>query len=318
MGLLVWLGGQQKLWANYLRGLGDVRLASLMEGLLGGTLVMCSQGVLMAALVLAAPEGGLGAALVAMAAAYAVPVLLASRRVTRVWELVDAPLVTWFAVKAVVVRHWRFASNQLSGYLNGVVEIWIAVLVLSSLDASLFGASQRLSAVLAVPLSGLAVVLSPVIARLAGRDDRQLEKLLRTGATLGSLVTAVGWIPMLLIPGTLMAAIFGPAYGDAAPILVVLTLGYVSSVVAGVCGVALTMSRHEGVVGHVMWVALAVRAPLGLVAAAAFGAVGLAWTAAAVTALMYAVLWWLARQRMGVSTQPTLKPDWRLMASTAG
>jgi O-antigen/teichoic acid export membrane protein len=318
MGLLVWLGGQQKLWASYLRGFGDVRLASLMEGLLGGTLVTCSQGVVMGVLVLAAPHWGLGAALIAMAAAYAVPVLLASRRVTRVWQLVDVPMVTLSSVKAVVARHWRFASNLLSGYLNGVTEIWIAALVLSSVDTSMFAAAQRLSAVLAVPLGGLAVVLSPVIARLAGQDDGRLEKLLRTGATLGGLVTAAGWIPMLLMPGTLLVAIYGPGFRDASPILVALTLGSVSSVVAGLCGIALTMSRHEGVVARVMWAALAVRVPLGLGAAAAFGAVGLAVTASAVTAFMYAALWRLARHRMGVSTQPTLKPDWGLLARTEG
>lgn len=36
MAVLVYLGGQQKLWANYLRGFGQVRFASLLEGRSGG------------------------------------------------------------------------------------------------------------------------------------------------------------------------------------------------------------------------------------------------------------------------------------------
>jgi hypothetical protein len=32
----------------------------------------------------------------------------------------------------------------------------------------------------------------------------------------------------------------------------------------------------------------------------------------------YVVLWQVTRRRMGLRTEPTLQPDWRLMQQTAG
>jgi O-antigen/teichoic acid export membrane protein len=318
MGLLVWLGGHQKLWASYLRGFGHVRLASLMEGMLGGALVGSCQAVLLAALLVSSPDAGLSAALAALAAGFVIPVALARGWVTGVWRGVAAPPVTPTAVRAVVTRHWRFASNLLSGYLNGVAEVWIAALVLSRADASMFGAAQRLASLLIVPLGAITLVLSPVISRLAEQDDVVLERLLRTAATLGFVFTAIGWIPMLVVPAPLLDQIYGPGFADGWPVLMLLTLGSLGAVVAGLSGVALTMSRHEGVVATVTWSALVLRVTAGLVLAATVGAVGLGASAAVVTVATYVVLWQVTRQRMGLRTEPTLHPAWRLLQRTAG
>ena len=318
MGLLVWLGGHQKLWASYLRGFGHVRLASMMEGMLGGALVGSCQAVLLAGLLLASPDAGLSAAVAALALGFGLPVALARGWVTGVWRGVAAPRVTVAAVRTVVARHWRFASNLLSGYLNGVAEVWLAALLLSRADASMFGAAQRLASLLVVPLGAITLVLSPVISRLAERDDAVLERLLRTAATLGTVFTAIGWIPMLLVPAPLLDRVYGPGFADGWPVLVLLTLGSLGAVVAGLSGVALTMSRHEGVVASVTWSALAVRVVAGALLAVTVGAVGLGASAAVVTVATYVVLWQVTRRRMGLRTEPTLQPDWRLMQQTSG
>ena len=57
MGVLVWLSGQQKLWANYLRGFGQVRFASLLEGRSGGALTSGFQGLFVGAVLLFFPRG---------------------------------------------------------------------------------------------------------------------------------------------------------------------------------------------------------------------------------------------------------------------
>ena len=299
MGLLVWFGGHQKLWASYLRGFGHVRLASLMEGMLGGALVGSCQAVLLAGLLLTSPDAGLSAAVAALALGFGLPVALARGWVTGVWRDVAAPRVTAAAVRTVVARHWRFASNLLSGYLNGVAEVWLAALLLSRADASMFGAAQRLASLLIVPLGAITLVLSPVISRLAERDDAVLERLLRTAATLGTVFTAIGWIPMLLVPAPLLDRVYGPGFADGWPVLVLLTLGSLGAVVAGLSGVALTMSRHEGVVASVTWSALAVRVVAGALLAVTVGAVGLGASAAVVTVATYVVLWQVTRRPDG-------------------
>lgn len=319
MGFLVWLGGQQKLWANYLRGFGDIRFASLLEGRSGGALTSLAQGALMGAVLVFFSSWGLAGALGALAMGYAVPIMLAWLRVWRRWRHVEVARRPFADLRMAVSRHWRFASNLLGGYLNGTVEVWIAALILAAADLSLFAAAQRLSVLLVVPLTSLGVVFSPVVARLFDNDDRLLERLLRTGATLAAAATMVVWLPLLLVPGPVLTVALGDdVFAAAAPILLILTIGSMSNVLSGMCGTALTMSRHEGVATTVQWVAVIVRIGSGVIAAHLFGGVGLAASAAAVTAVMYATLWLLTRRRMGMWTHLTLRPNLRLMRQTSG
>jgi len=318
MAVLVYLGGQQKLWANYLRGFGHVRFASLLEGRSGGALASAGQGVLIGLVLLFQPGWGLPGALGALAVGLAIPVVFAWLTVHRVWRKASGRGPLLRDMVAVVRRYWRFASNLLGGYLNSTVELWIAGLLLTGTTLSHFSAAQRLSVLLAVPLTSLGVVFSPVVSRLIGHDDRRLERLLRTGATLAVGTTAIVWIPMLVAPGWLLGTVFGSGFAAAAPILVLLTLGSFANVLSGMCGTALTMSRHESVVAIVQWVAVALRVGLGVVAMLAFGAVGLGASAALVTAGLYAALWIATRRRMGLWTHPTLRPSLRLLRSTKG
>ncbi len=319
LGLLVVLGGQQKLWANYLRGFGHVRFASLLEGRSGGALVGVGQGLLVAAVLIVRPGWGLPGALGAAALGYAIPVALARHRVRRLWGHLDIRSSVIADLRLVLARDWRFASNQLASYLNSNAELWMAGLILSRVDTSLFGAAQRLSMLLVLPLTSLQVVFAPVVARLIVRDEeRVLEPILRTGASMAALITAVAWVPMLVIPGTLLTWVFPDEFRSAAPVLTLLTVGYIASVAAGLCSTALTMSHHEGVVATVQWVAVAMRIALGVLAASMFGLVGLGASAAAVTAALWITLWAVTRRRTGLRTHLTLRPNLRVIKQTAG
>jgi len=318
MAVLVYLGGQQKLWANYLRGFGQVRFASLLEGRSGGAIASACQGLLIGLVMLLRPGWGMPGVLGALALGYVPPVLLAWIRVHRVWRHVDARGSIGRDLVVAVRRYWRFANNLLGGYLNMTVELWLAAIVLTASEASLFSAAQRLAVLLSVPLVSLGVVFSPVVSRLVGHDDRRLERLLRTGATLAVAITAVVWIPMLVAPGWLLDTVYGSDFASAAPILVLLTVGSSANVLSGMCGTALAMSRHEKVVGTVQWVAVALRVALGTVAAFTLGAEGLGASAALVTVGLYVTLWLVAKRRMGLWTHPTSHPSFRLMRQTSG
>lgn len=318
MGALVFLGGQQKLWANYLRGFGQVRFASLLEGRSGGALASALQGLLIGGVLLLRPQWGLPGALAALAAGLAIPVLVAWRRVHRVWRHVSGRGPVLRDLIGVIRRYWHFASNLLGGFLNNTVEIWLAAILLTAADVSLFSGAQRLSVLLAVPLISLGVVFSPVVARLVDHDHERLERLLRTGATLAAAVTAVIWIPMLFAPGWLLGVVFGAEFSAAAPILLLLTIGSFANIVSGLCGTALSMSRHESVVATAHWVGVGLRVVAGSGAALTFGAVGLGASSAVVTTVVFFTLWLQARRRMGLWTHPTVRPSLRLMRMTAG
>ncbi len=319
MALMVMLGGQQKLWANYLRGFGDIRFASLLEGRSGGALVAALQAIGLLALLQWRPEAGLGGALIVVAVGFALPVLGAARRVTRRWRHVRPRGHVFTDFSLVLRRDWRFATIHVAAYLNATVEIWIAGLILTSLDTSLYSAAQRLALLLAVPLTSIQVVFAPVTARmLASGDLRKLERLLRTGATIAALVTAVAWVPMLLAPATLLDVVYGSGFDGASTVLFLLTVGSIANVLSGLCGTALTMSHHEGSVAAVQVVACVTRIVVGVVAAVIWGLDGLGVAAAVVTVSMYFAMWRLARARLGLRTELTLRPRLGLVRRTLG
>jgi O-antigen/teichoic acid export membrane protein len=320
IGLLVLLGGQQKIWANYLRGFGEVRFASLLEGRSGGALVSLLQAAFLGLAWWLAPDSGLPGAIGAVALGFAVPVWIARSRVVRLWHhTAIEPRRLLADVRVVLRRDWRFTSNQTATYLNSTIELWLCGLVLSSVDTSNFGAAQRLAMMLVIPLTSLQVVFAPVISRLLVRDDdKRLEDLLRGGASLATAGTAVLWIPMLLFPALTLTLIFGSGFGEAAPILVLLTLGNVANVVVGLCGTVLIMSHHEGSVATVQWCAVVARVLIGTAAALAFGAIGLGVSAAVCTVALYAAMWFVTKRETGLQTQVTLHPKLRLLKSTTG
>lgn len=316
--LLVVLSGQQKLWANYLRGLGHVRQASLLEGRSGGALVSFTQAVLLFSAWQLAPQLGLAGAVGALVVGFAVPVLIAGRVVSRRLSAVaSSELALLRSLPGTIQRNWRFAVNQLSVYIAGAVEIWIAGLLLSDEGASEFAAAQRLALLVAIPLASIQVVFAPVSARLLGRGEhKELEVVLRTGGTLALLITSVLWIPMLVAPGPLLSLMFGSEFAVAAVPLLLLTFGNLANVASGLCGTALVMSRHEGAVAATQSVSSLARIVFGAAAAVAYGVIGLAVASAAVTTLTYGALWWQAHRRLGLWTHATLRPQWGVLRRT--
>lgn len=316
---LVALGGMQKLWANYLRGLGDIRWASLLEGRSGGAAVSVLQAAGLGLVWWLAPQSGLAGALAALTLGFAVPVLYAGRRVSRRWRHLPRNHHLLRDLRESWSRSWKFALNQMATYLGGTIEIWLAGLILVAADASLFSAAQRLALLLAIPLTSVQVVVAPVCARLlASGQTRRLERVLRTGATLAAVASSVLWLPMLVFPGASLRLVFGEPFAAGATTLFLLTIGNAANVLSGMCGTALTMSRHEGVVAGVQGGSVLLRVVIGSLAAIQWGLTGLAASAAALTMVVYLVLWWQARVLLGLRTHATLRPSLSVIRRTEG
>lgn len=321
VGALVVLGGHQKLWANYLRGFGYVRLAGLIEGRSGGALVAGGQALLLLLGWLLLPGWGLTGALVAVAAGYAVPVLVARRVVGRHWgAAVGEPPKVVRDLRATVSRDWRFVSVQVATYLNVNVEVWVAAAVLSAVDTSMFTAALRLTMLLVLPMTAIQVVFAPAVARLTHQPEQQarVQTLLRTGATIAASMTLVLWLPMLVAPGFVLEVVYGPGFRDGALVLVLLSVGFIVNVLMGLAGTTLSMAGREGVGAQVQWAGVVLRLLLVAPAALLGGVEALAVVASAISALVFVAMWFRTRQVLGVMTHVTLRPDLRLLRRTAG
>ncbi|MGH3355855.1 MAG: lipopolysaccharide biosynthesis protein, partial [Nocardioidaceae bacterium] len=319
--LLVVLCGQQQLWANYVRGLGFVRFASLVEGRSGGALVAGLQATLVLVVWQVAPWWGLPGALGAVALGFALPVAAARYVVRRRWRHLREPRPRLLRdLRLTVRRDWRFLSVQVANYLNVNTEIWVAAVLLSAVDTSMYTAGQRLAQLLVLPLTALQVVFAPVIARMAvrGQQNDPLEKLLRTGASTATLLTALLALPMVVAPGMLLDTVFGPGFRDAMPVLVLLSVGFFGNVATGLTGTTLSMMGREGAAAQVKWAGAVLRVVVGVPAALVGGLVGLTLSAMTVSIFVFTAMWIRTRREVGLFTHATLRPELNLLRRTPG
>lgn len=321
MGALVALGGLQQLWANYVRGLGHVRFASLLEGRSGGALVAALQAACMLLAWWLVPHSGLAGALAAVALGYLVPVVAARAVVRRRWRGLGEPRPRlWRDLRLTVRRDWRFLSAQVATFLNVSTEIWIAGLLLSSVDTSMYSAGQRLALLLVLPLTALQVVFAPVIARAGAgpAGDRSLERLLRTGATIATGMTLVLALPIIVAPGFVLDVVYGSGFRDAVPVLLLVSVGSFGNVATGMAGTTLSMLGREAVAAQVQWAGAVLRVVIGVPAAMLGGLMGLTLSALTVSVFVFTVMWWRTHRAVGVFTHATLRPELSLLSRTSG
>ena len=319
--LLVTLGGQQQLWANYVRGLGHVRFASLLEGRSGGALVAGLQAACVFVAWWAAPQWGLAGALLAVAMGFVVPVVSARAVVRRRWRgLGGPPPRLWRDLRLTFRRDWRFLSAQVATYLNVSTEVWIAGFLLTAVDTSMFSAGQRLALMLVLPLTALQVVFAPVVARAAvsGLDDRALEKLLRAGASVAIGLSLTLAIPILVAPDLVLRLVYGPGFSGAVPVLLAISLGSLGNVATGMAGTTLSMLGREAIAAQVQWQGAVLRLVLGVPAAMLLGLPGLTMSALIVSTFVFTVMWWRSRRAVGIATHATLRPELSLLRRTSG
>ena len=313
-GALVLLAGYQKINANFLRGLGHVRAATMITGRSGGSLIALGQAVCVLLVAWLAPGWGLPGVLAGTVVGYLLPLTWAAWLLRRSWPTSSRRTRTLHDLRVVVKRDWRFAMSQTGGFLSSTLELWVAGFVLSGGATSLFVAAHRLGHLLLVPYLSLQVIFSPAVARLAAKDEHgHLEPLVRTAATVATAAGSILWLPMVIAPGLLLAVVFGDGFAEAAPALMLLASAYLLNSSSGPSMVTLSMSHHEGDVAMITWCILAPRLVSGAVCGWAWGVTGLAASTAAMAVITYALGWWAVRRRVGISTHVTLRPSVSLL-----
>jgi O-antigen/teichoic acid export membrane protein len=162
---------------------------------------------------------------------------------------------------------------------------------------------------MASPMLILLSVAPPIIAELNARGDRaQLEQSVRAATALVALPSLLAFLALLTLGERILSAVYGPFYGQADGVAIVLGAGYLVNVLAGPCGVTLMMTGHQRammaitIASGVLSVAgaLALVQPLGMIGVAISTSVGL---------VVQNVLMLLAvRQRVGIWTFVDLSP----------
>ena len=177
-------------------------------------------------------------------------------------------------------------------------------------EVGLYAAASRLVVFVVTPFVVFSGVIPPIIAELHAQGKmRQLERALRAGATLAGIPSfAILMVFMFAGPWVLETVWRRPIFREAAPILVVLSIGRLVAVWAGSAGVTLMMTGHQRAMMVTTLGSAAFSVGAGIAGAAMYGAIGVAVATASAQILQNTLQLTLVHRRLGMWTMIHLSP----------
>jgi len=188
-----------------------------------------------------------------------------------------------------------FGSEQL--------DIWIGGAALRPEQLGVYGVAKRSMMLVAMPVQMAILTVVGAIPRLYAQGrHRELQNLLRGSAGLAALPSLAALLVLVLFPVPAMQFLFGSSYSAAAPIIRIMSVGYLVFIFIGSANNLLILTGGHRTALAVNVVAASFTAVTGPFAAGSFGAVGLAWAATGALTLQGLLLWCMAYRQSGCWT----------------
>ena len=239
----------RSLQAEAFRGLHDIRSATILGDPLSRSVLV----ILLAALWVSRRGATLDVALwLSIVAAIASGILAAICLRQRTNQLriratdsatgrVDLPALQILAVS------WPLLVTGLTIFLLTQVDLWVIGAYRPHAEVAIYGVAARLVLFVAMPIFIINSVLASTIAELYAQGRKEeLERVLRTAATLAGVPSFVVLLAFTLAGDKILSLIYGAYYQQAAGILTWLSFGQLSNVWVGSCGIVLMMTGHQG------------------------------------------------------------------------
>jgi O-antigen/teichoic acid export membrane protein len=200
--------------------------------------------------------------------------------------------------------------TNLGIYLLGHgVDLWILGAFRPDEVVSLYGAAAKLVVLVATPMIIFSGVMPPLVAELHAQGKiRQLERTLRAGAALVGLPAFAVLLVFIVAGPWVLETVYGPYYGQAAPLLVIMSIARVLAVWTGSCGIALMMTGHQKDMMRTTLVSVVLSIGGGLAAVPRFGAMGLAVATGLAQVFQNGTQLLLAHRRLGLWTYVSFSP----------
>ncbi|ADB16120.1 polysaccharide biosynthesis protein [Pirellula staleyi DSM 6068] len=310
--------GWQQLSAELLRGLGDLRLASLFSGgQTGGPIsnllfLATTSTLLLCGASLSASEllGVMTASILATLPLALVGLLWIARRELAQVEASAKNNDTNSAAArdsaaALLSITGILLVIQILNFFNYQLDMWLAGITLSEVEVGLFGVAKRSMLLAQMPVQMAMYATMGQLPRLfAQGETRELEAVVRSSSSWAAIPSLAALALLLLFPTSILTLVFGGSFRDAAVILWPLAIGAAALVLAGNPTYVLVMMGRQREVLIVHLLATLLLAAGGYYGASTYGAVGLALAASASVTFQNGLLWWLARQQAGIWTHP--------------
>ena len=293
-GLWIFSIAFQNLIPELIRGFDDIKWASLLSGPLpqGFALVLLGGFWLLRGHI-AFQEGG---ALVILAGfiASTFGFVLLCLRVSRPRRLRD--------YKGFLIEGTPIALSILASYVFVQADLWLCGLLMGKEQLAVYGMAQRMVVLVSMPLMVLGAILTPTLAKLLAKGDRDaLQNLLRRSTLITAALALAVLITGAIVGRSAIDLLLGPAYVDCYVLFLVLGAGQVFHAVAGPNGYILLMAGEQRVVAWSTLIGTLLLVAGGWLAGRAWGTTGLALASATCLAIQTVWMWLAVRWRLSLT-----------------
>ncbi|MGY6627968.1 MAG: lipopolysaccharide biosynthesis protein [Oceanicaulis sp.] len=199
----------------------------------------------------------------------------------------------------VLEARWLWAA-AMAGALLPQLSVVVVGALSSAVDAGIFFAAQKTSALLSLPLVAANMIGAPMIARAWAAGDRAGVQRICTLIVIGVTAPTLAGVALFAVAGGQIMALFDPSYGAYKTLLLIFAAGALVNALCGPTGFLMLMTGHE----RPFVVILIVSQTLGLSLAAAgaltYGLIGAAIGEAVGIAMWNILVWAWARRTLGV------------------
>lgn len=201
-----------------------------------------------------------------------------------------------------------FFFTNLANFMQSVLGVMAAGLVLASADLGLFKSSQQVSMLISFVLIVINAVFPPRFASLYHQGKlSELAHLARQGAVIGVAIAAPLLLVCLLTPGWVLGW-FGEEFRAGAPLLRIIAAAQLVNVATGSVGFLLNMTGHERLMRNIALICSGTGLALFFILPGLFGVIGAAMAMAFVLVTQNLTAMFFVWRRLGIWTLPGPNP----------
>lgn len=300
MYVAAWLaiGGMQRGAAAMFRGLNELHANTLVDSVIHSALFTAGIAIVFASGVPLDLGSAFALAVGTRAVSLALAIVLLWVRFSRLRRSgrgteTPAPALLPVAAPALI--------TAVVVWLLGNFDLWLVAATRPAEEVAIYGATLRLARVTRVPLDAIGPVIQPLVAELHAKGKpRELERVLRSSATV-TLVPVVLALAVFVVAGeSLMSALFGDLFAAGGTVLAVLAVGDAVNTGAGSCGQVLLMTGHQRAMMMVTIASAIVSITAAVLLVDRWGMLGVAVAVSGGKLIMKTALLALVRARFGI------------------
>jgi O-antigen/teichoic acid export membrane protein len=291
----------QVVTSETFRGFKDLKLASLFGGVITGAILVVALLAWIAVRGTATVEQAVWIGFGAGAISLGIALVVLRRRLAR---LPAGHRIAPGEVFSISLPLW---TSSVTAFLLAQAPLWVIGAYLDEGEVALYVAALRLVTLVSMPLILVNLVVPPFIAELYSMGERlRLQRVLRSAATLAGLPAFAVLAAFVTLGEPIMNLIYSEPYGEGAPILALLSVGYLVNVWTGSCGVTLSMTGNQRSLMAITVTAAGLSVAGAVAVAPRYGTTGVAAVVCATAIFQNVGMWLAARYLTGMWTHAAI------------